>query len=160
MRAGWSTTGVLWAVVPAAPGDVLSVTRALFVVETDLTLTPPRFGVPVEHACNNIQAIVDTIAGGATSITFSVWRDAAGTVPFINDGPAGTTVTMGLSAAGTEGGATIYAEDADHHLHPTYSVLDTIDREITDRRTVKLYAGLELNAGTARLLALGYNWRA
>jgi len=167
MRNGWNTMGCVWADIPVAPGDALSATRVLFEVSADLTSDPPRFGIPTEHNCESLEVVVDTIAGGvAPTIEFSIWRDAAGTVPFVNDGPPAATVVLGLSAAGAEGGAAIKV-DKDHHEHPTYSEVDygglaaKTALPIDDRKRVKLYIGLQMNAGyTANLLALGYNWRA
>ena len=138
---GWNAFGVA-AIVTALP-QTLSTTRRLMNIR-----------VPAQAQISSIEARVNTIAGGATSITMAVWRDATADNPLV--GNAAQTITIGTTTA-TDGGAA-WAVGRDHHPDGAAS---TVAARIgwPQEQYVDLWVSLVLDAGTANLDGFVVNWR-
>ena len=139
---GWSTFGI--GEVQTAFPVALSTTRAVVNVR-----------VPAQAQVSSIEARLNTLAGGAATITLASWRDAAADRLYV--GNAAQAITTGTTTA-TRGGAA-WAVERDHHPVGTIS---TVAQRIgwPQEQYVDLYFTLALDAGTSNLDGFTVNWRA
>lgn len=115
--------------------------------------------IRVPSHCNieSVEVHLNTIAGGATSITVGIWRDLNGNIVFVSDRPTAATQTIstGITTA-TQGGAS-WKVDKDHH--PTADSVNTRDDNQPGNQYTTLYVGFYLNAGSANVDRVVVNWR-
>lgn len=124
--------------------------RTIHALTRDATNDARSAYVPNDCAIFSLEIYFDTIAGGANTVTVSLWRDVAGDIMLV--GEDSYTIVTGTTTA-TDGSVRVtYAPDVDHHRYPS-SVNGDSDANVT------LYVGLRLNAGTAKANVL-CNWRA
>ena len=112
----------------------LTTTKQVFALTAD-TVTCP-FSVPVPNDCTlkQLNFELDTIAGGASSVTYFLARDLAGDIPVTPE--ASASVTFGFTTA-TKGTA-IACIDLEHHY-----------QELGSEVRGTLYIVVKVNAGTA-----------
>jgi hypothetical protein len=112
----------------------LTTTKQVFALTAD-TVTNP-FSVPVPNDCTlkQLNFELDTIAGGASSVTYFLARDLAGDIPVTPE--ASASVTFGFTTA-TKGTA-IACIDLEHHY-----------QELGSEVRGTLYIVVKVNAGTA-----------
>ncbi|MDI7267645.1 MAG: hypothetical protein QME96_06595 [Myxococcota bacterium] len=115
--------------------------------------------IDVPSHCNveSVEVHLNTIAGGPTTITVGIWRDAAGDVVFVSDRPTAATqdIRLGLTTA-AQGGA-VWKIDKDHH--PTANSVNDDNDEMPGNQTTRLFVGFYLNVGTANVDRIVVNWR-
>ena len=148
---------------------------AIVVTAYPVALTAVRalVNVRVPKDCNieSIEAAVATIAGGATTATVAVFRDAAGDVALVGDGPSGATQTITTGTTTATDGTAVWAVDKDHHQNADSTVDETMIAQANyDAQTTgpqlpsvmyaDLWVAIRLNVGTANLNRLTVNWRA
>lgn len=137
---GWSSFGA---------GDLVT---TLPVVLDAITRDLINVRVPENSRVRSIEARVNTIAGGATTVTMNIFRDSGGDDLFYAGGAQ--TLVTGTTTA-TDGGTT-WAVDRDHHPGTGSSVAARTGWP--QNRYVNLWVSLILNAGTANLEAIVINW--
>lgn len=154
---GWNYFGTA-AVVTALP-QALSTTRQLINVR-----------IPKDALVESVEASMDTLAGGASAAVLAIFRDAAGDIPHVGDGPSSATqdITTGTTTA-TDGGCR-WPVGVDHHENADSSVNETMLAEenllaqtvgpnLPTTQYADLWVSVQLNAGTANLNRLTVNWR-
>lgn len=112
----------------------LTTTKQVFPLTADTTNNAFSVLVPNDCTLKQVNFELDTIAGGASSVTYFLARDAAGDIPVTPEATA--SVTFGFTTA-TKGTA-IACPDLEHH----YQGLG-----VEVRGT--LYLVVKVNAGTA-----------
>ena len=90
--------------------------------------------VPDECYLDSVQGLIDTIAGGATEVTWYVTEDAAGDFPLTDEVPV--DIVVGIATA-TDGGVR--------------TVFDTEYARSSNGVAGKLYVWAKLDAGTCNL---------
>lgn len=112
----------------------LTTTKQVFALTADTTNNP--FSVLVTNDCTlkQINFELDTIAGGASSVTYFLARDLAGDIPVTAESSA--SVTFGFTTA-TKGTA-IACVDLEHHY-----------QELGSEVRGTLYIIVKVNSGTA-----------
>jgi len=112
----------------------LTTTKQVFPLTADTTNNP--FSVLVTNDCTlkQINFELDTIAGGASSVTYFLARDLAGDIPVTAESSA--SVTFGFTTA-TKGTA-IACVDLEHHY-----------QELGSEVRGTLYIIVKVNSGTA-----------
>lgn len=121
----------------------------------------------------SVEAHFDTIAGGATTATLSIWRDSTGDVAFVTGTPTAATQTIETGITTATDGTVAWSVFRDHHSEPggtgaftgSTTALSTLvnataSQPLTGARYVDLWFHINLNAGTANLNALFVDWRA
>lgn len=112
----------------------LTTSNQVFLLKADPTNSPRTADVPPFAVLKNINFELDTIAAGASKVTFYIARDLAGDIPVT--GVSTTDVVFGLTTA-TKGTA-IACVDLDYHYQALAAeVIGT------------LFLVVKLNAGTA-----------
>ena len=156
--AGWTYFGTA-AVVTALPAG-LSTTRRLVNVR-----------IPKDANVESVEAVMDTLAGGANAAVLAIFRDAVGDVALVGDGPSGATQDITTGTTTATDGTCSWPVDKDHHEVPTNSsVNETINAEenyaagttgpnLPTTQYADLWVSIQLNAGTANLNQLTVNWR-
>lgn len=113
----------------------LTAANQVFALTADTTNCPRTAVVPPFALLKNVNFELDTIAGGASKVTFYLSRDIAGDIPVT--GTLSADVVFGLTTA-TKGTAVAACIDLDYHYQGLAAeVLGT------------LYLVVKLNAGTA-----------
>jgi hypothetical protein len=122
----------------------LTTTKQVFPLTADTTNN--AFSVAVTNDCTIAQLNfeLDTIAGGASSVTYFLARDAAGDIPVTSETTA--SVTFGFTTATS--GTAVSCIDVEHHYQGLGSEV---------RGT--LYIIVKVNAGTANANIRLY-WKA
>jgi hypothetical protein len=122
----------------------LTTSYQVFTLTADTTNAPRTASVPDFAHFQHLAVEMDTIAGGASSVTFFLARDVLGDIPLTAEQTS--SVQFGFTTASD--GATISCIDLDYHYQ-------ALAAEV--RGTV--YVVIKLNAGTANG-NLRLHWRA
>lgn len=155
---GWSYYGT--AVVITALPQGLSAARRLINVR-----------VPKDCNIESIEAAMDSMAGGALTAIIAIFRDAAGDIALVGDGPTGATQTITTGTATATDGTAVWTVDKDHHQNADSIVDETqlaaenyaVQGGATQLPSVQyadLWVAIRLNVGTANLNRLTVNWRS
>ncbi|MEN9785462.1 MAG: hypothetical protein RLZZ299_726 [Pseudomonadota bacterium] len=112
----------------------LTTTKQVFALTADTVNCPFSVPVPNDCALKQLNFELDTIAGGASSVTYFLARDLAGDIPVTPE--ASASVTFGFTTA-TKGTA-IACIDLEHHY-----------QELGSEVRGTLYIVVKVNAGTA-----------
>jgi hypothetical protein len=112
----------------------LTTSKQVFALTADTTNNPLSVPVPNDCALKQLNFELDTIAGGASSVTYFLARDLAGDIPVTPE--ASASVTFGFTTA-TKGTA-IACVDIEHHY-----------QELGSEVRGTLYIVVKVNAGTA-----------
>lgn len=137
---GWSRMGFAYRHQAALTG-----TYQVFAMTRDGTNSPRSSLIPTWALLRRLLCFLDTIAGGASSVTFYLARDLAGDLPLTL--PKTVNIAPGLTTA-TDGSI---LDDMEHdYINPLVSGVDV---EGT------IYLAIKLNAGTANA-NLFLHWRA
>ncbi len=121
--------------VSAERSTALSTSYATLALDNDTTADASAAPVPTFCHLGMVVITLDTIAGGATTLTYFLSADAAGDVPITN--ATTTTITTGKTTA-TDGGVVGLVDAAYRHL----------DVGVAG----KLYLQVKTNAGTANAI--------
>ena len=111
----------------------LTATYQAFPLTADATNLPRTAAIPTFAELKHLSVEMDTIAGGASSVTFYLSRDAAGDIPITGTLTAG--VVFGLTTA-TKGTAIACIDLDYHYLQLAAETVGTV------------YAVIKLNVGT------------
>lgn len=122
----------------------LTATYQVFPLTADNTNLPRTSAIPTFAQLKHLSVEMDTIAAGASSVTFYLSRDAAGDIPITGTLTAG--VVFGLTTA-TKGSA-IACIDLDYHY-----------LQLASETVGTVYAVIKTNAGTCNGNLL-LHWRA
>lgn len=116
----------------------------VFPLTADSTNLPRTSAIPTFAQLKHLSVEMDTIAGGASSVTFYLSRDADGDIPITGTLTAG--VVFGLTTA-TDGSAIACIDLDYHYLQTAAETIGTV------------YAVIKTNAGTCNGNLL-LHWRA
>lgn len=122
----------------------LTATYQVFPLTADTTNLPRTSAVPTFAELKHLSVEMDTIAAGASSVTFYLSRDAAGDIPIT--GAQTASVVFGFTTA-TKGSAIAYLNIDYHFLQLAAETLGAV------------YAVIKTNAGTCNGNLL-LHWRA
>lgn len=112
----------------------LTPTPQVFALTKDTTNCPPSAAIPTFALLKQLNVQVDTVAGGASAVTYYLSADLAGDIPLTPTSTAG--ILLGKTTATV--GAAIDCIEVDYHY-----------QQLAVETVGTVYAVIWLNAGTA-----------
>lgn len=139
-----SYSGFIRAGVSYYHQAALTTTPQIFALTRDATNSPPSAAIPTYAELRQVNVQVDTVAGGASEVSFYIAADAAGDIPLTGELTAGILYGKTTATKGTAIGCI----ELDYHFQQL--AVETVG-------TVYIIAWL--NAGTANG-NIRLHWRA